>query len=108
MSDTPNGGAVTGAPVTAEVVSKVAELARIRLETDETAAIAARMEDILGYVDRLKSVDVSGVDVMAHPADAVGVPRPDAVVDGLSREQALSAAPATDGVTFVVPPVLDA
>ena len=92
----------------AATVAKVAKLARIRLGDDETAGIAGRMSDILGYVDRLKAVDVSGVEPMAHPADAVGEPRADVVTEGLAREAALANAPAADGQTFLVPQVLDA
>ena len=93
--------------IDAAAVAKVAKLARLRLSEDELSAMAGQMADILGYVDRLKAIDVSGVEPMAHPADAVGVPRADELSPGLDRDAALRNAPKSDGRAFVVPQILD-
>lgn len=94
-------------PLTADDVRKVGKLARLRLTDDEVEAYRGQLGDILGYVERLQAVDTDGVELMAHPADAVATPREDVVRPGLSRDAALSNAPQTDGECFLVPKILD-
>ena len=95
-------------PLGAATVRKVASLARLHLDDAEQSRLATQMAEVLGYVDRLREVDTANVEPMAHPADATGTPRPDAVTPGLGREAALASAPRTDGQAFLVPQILDA
>lgn len=90
-----------------DVVRKVGKLARLRLTDAEVEAYRGQLGDILHYVERLGTVDTDGVELMAHPADALATPREDVVVPGLSRADALSNAPKTDGECFLVPQILD-
>lgn len=57
--------------VSAEDVRHVARLARLRLSDAEVGAYRARLSAVVGYVDRLRGLDLSGVDAMS--AEAVGV-----------------------------------
>ncbi|RMG32702.1 MAG: Asp-tRNA(Asn)/Glu-tRNA(Gln) amidotransferase subunit GatC, partial [Planctomycetota bacterium] len=59
--------------VSAELVRKVARLARIRLTEDEVATFARQLGQILHYVEILDGVDTEGVEPMAHAADIVNV-----------------------------------
>ena len=47
-------------------IDYVANLARIDLSDDEKAKLGSQLDDILGYFDKLNSVDVDGVQPMAH------------------------------------------
>ncbi|MGB1128328.1 MAG: Asp-tRNA(Asn)/Glu-tRNA(Gln) amidotransferase subunit GatC [Opitutales bacterium] len=47
-------------------IDYVAHLARIELTEDEKAKLGRQLDDILGYFDKLKAVDVDGVEPMAH------------------------------------------
>lgn len=47
-------------------VKKVAELARIKLTAAEEKDLARDLENIVGYIDKLKEVNVSGVSETSH------------------------------------------
>jgi aspartyl-tRNA(Asn)/glutamyl-tRNA(Gln) amidotransferase subunit C len=88
-------------------VRRVAELARLKLDDAAVRLYARQLTGILDYVAQLKSVDVTGVEPMAHPLPLENVLREDVVRPGLSTEQVLANAPGKDGPYFTVPKVLD-
>jgi aspartyl-tRNA(Asn)/glutamyl-tRNA(Gln) amidotransferase subunit C len=90
-----------------EEVKKVARLARLKLSDADVARYASQLTAILGYVDQLKEVDVTGAQPMAHPLPLQNVLREDVVTPALSVEAVLANAPARDGPYFAVPKVLD-
>lgn len=47
-------------------IDYVANLARLDLTDDEKAKLGFQLDDILGYFDKLNTVDVEGVEPMAH------------------------------------------
>ncbi|KRP36436.1 MAG: glutamyl-tRNA amidotransferase [Opitutaceae bacterium BACL24 MAG-120322-bin51] len=47
-------------------IDYVANLARLDLSDDEKAKLGTQLDDILGYFNKLNSVDVEGVEPMAH------------------------------------------
>ena len=59
-------------------IKKLAELARIHLSEKEEKELAKDLENILGYMEKLKEVDVSGVPEMTHAVDVRNVFREDA------------------------------
>ena len=83
-----------------EAVEHVADLARVDLSPDEREAFAAQFAEILEYFEALDEVP----EVEAEP-DLVNVLRTDEVSEGLSQEDALSNAPATEDGYFEGPPV---
>jgi aspartyl-tRNA(Asn)/glutamyl-tRNA(Gln) amidotransferase subunit C len=93
--------------ITREEVKRVAALARLRLAPDEEARLTADLDHILDAFERLKSVDTSGVDPMAHVED-VGAPlREDQVANPPADEALLANAPARDGRFFRVPKIIE-
>ena len=88
-------------------VMRVAELARLRLADDEAAGMTTQLEKILGYVDLLDEVDVSGVEPTNQVLLVETPVRPDEPADELDPERAVANAPAFEGTAFVVPKVLD-
>jgi aspartyl-tRNA(Asn)/glutamyl-tRNA(Gln) amidotransferase subunit C len=88
-------------------VRHVAKLGRLKLADADVARYATQLTAILGYVAQLKSVDVTGVEPMAHPLPLKNVLREDEVRPGLSTEAVLANAPAKEGPYFAVPKVLD-
>lgn len=85
----------------------VAKLARIALSPDEEQRLGAQLGHILGYIEKLKSADVTGVEPTAHAFPLVNVTRPDVVEPSLTNEEALRNAPAHAGGLFVVPKILE-
>lgn len=88
-------------------VAYVAQLARLHLTAEEQALYQRQLEQILGYVDELKAVDVSGVEPMAHPIPLSNVLRRDERREGLLREEALANAPSVRNQQFVVPKIME-
>jgi aspartyl-tRNA(Asn)/glutamyl-tRNA(Gln) amidotransferase subunit C len=91
-----------------EEVRRIAALARLRLSPAEEETFAVQLSAILGYVEQLKELDVSGVEPMTH-ALAGGEPplRPDALRPCLSPGEALANAPAREGTYFKVPRIIE-
>ncbi len=92
-----------------EEVRRIAALARLRLSPEEERTFAEQLSAILGYVEQLKELDVSGVEPMTHALAAGGeVPlRPDALHASLSPQDALANAPAREGTYFKVPRIIE-
>ena len=85
----------------------VARLARIELTAEEETRLAAQMGNILHYIEKLKEVDVSGVEPTAHAIPLVNVTRRDEIGDSLTNEEALRNAPAKAGGLFIVPKIVE-
>lgn len=85
----------------------VAKLARISLSPDEELRLGAQLGNILGYIEKLKSADVTGVEPTAHAFPLVNVTRPDVVECSLTNEEALRNAPSQAGGLFMVPKILE-
>jgi aspartyl-tRNA(Asn)/glutamyl-tRNA(Gln) amidotransferase subunit C len=88
-------------------VKYVAHLARISLSAEEERKLSVQLADILGYIEKLKQVDVSGIEPTAHPFPLVNVARPDEVRPSIPHEDALRNAPAQANGLFVVPKIVE-
>ncbi len=88
-------------------IDYVANLARLALSDEQKARYARQLGDILHYVDKLKQVDVAGVEPMAHAAPVFNVWQDDVPRAGLSTEQALRNAPAQRQNMIAVPKVVE-
>jgi aspartyl-tRNA(Asn)/glutamyl-tRNA(Gln) amidotransferase subunit C len=88
-------------------VAYVARLARINLTEDEEKTFQKQLDDVLNHVEKLRQVDVTGIDVAAHALPIFNVVREDAPRDWFTAEQALSNAPRQANGLFVVPKVVE-
>ena len=88
-------------------VAYVARLARINLTEEEAKTFQKQLNDVLKYVEKLRQVDVTGVDAAAHGLPVFNVFREDAPRDWFTAEQALSNAPRQANRLFVVPKVVE-
>lgn len=88
-------------------VKYVAHLARLELTAEEEQKIGAQLGSILGYIEKLKEVDISGVEPTAHAFPMVNVTRTDEVRASLTNEEALRNAPATANGLFLVPRIVE-
>lgn len=88
-------------------VRYVAHLARLALTPEEEIKIGAQLKDVLGYIEKLKEVDVSGVEPTAHPFPMVNVTRPDEDRPSLPHDEALRNAPAQASGLFIVPKIIE-
>jgi len=88
-------------------VKYIAHLARLALTPDEEEKIGAQLGSILGYIEKLSEVDVTGVEPTAHAFPLVNVTRPDEIRPGLTNEEALANAPVTANGLFIVPKIVE-
>ena len=88
-------------------VKYVANLARLALTPEEEQQIGAQLGKILGYIEKLKEVDVSNVEPTAHAFPLVNVTRKDEVTPSLTNEEALKNAPAKANGLFMVPTIVE-
>jgi aspartyl-tRNA(Asn)/glutamyl-tRNA(Gln) amidotransferase subunit C len=88
-------------------VKYVAHLARLALTPDEEKRLAAQLGNILGYIEKLKELDVSGVEPTAHAVPLVNVTRPDEIRPSLPPGDALRNAPARANGLFIVPKIVE-
>lgn len=85
----------------------IAQLARLELSAEEEQRLGGQVEAILGFVEQLERVDVSGIEPMAHAVPLVNVTRKDEIKPGLSQKDALRNAPSTAGGLFQVPKIVE-
>lgn len=85
-------------------IRHVATLAGLSLTEEEERRVSAEMSRIVAYVADLDAVDTSDVPPTAHALGGGVMPlRDDAVVPGLSHEDALAGAPRAEQGGFAVP-----
>ncbi len=65
--------------ISREEVHRLAKLARIDVPEEEEGKLQKDLEAILGYVEKLKEVDISDVPEMTHAIEARNVFRADEV-----------------------------
>jgi aspartyl-tRNA(Asn)/glutamyl-tRNA(Gln) amidotransferase subunit C len=83
------------AQLTLTEVKRLAALSRLQLSDEEAAEFLAELNAILGYVEKLSSVDTTGIEPTAQVTGLKNVMRPDEPIDyGPSREELLQNTPA--------------
>jgi aspartyl-tRNA(Asn)/glutamyl-tRNA(Gln) amidotransferase subunit C len=98
--------------VDSATVTKIASLARIAVSDAEVAALVPELNNILGWVEQLGEVDVTGVEPMTAVipntlrlrADVVDA---DPLTGGNVRDKVLANAPAPQHGFFGVPKVIE-
>ena len=88
-------------------IKYVAHLARLSLSPEEEQKMGAQLGNVLGYIQKLKEVDVSAVEPTAHAFPLANVTRPDDVRPSLGQAEALRNAPAQAKGLFVVPKIVE-
>ena len=92
--------------VTSEMIDRLALLAKLKFSEEEKKELKSDLERMIGFVEKLKEVDTSGVEPLLYISDAVNVLREDEVKQTITKQQALLNAPLTDGNFFKVPKVI--
>lgn len=93
--------------VTIDTVKRVARLARIAVSEEEAMRMSGELSAILGFVEQLNEVDVSGVEPMTSVIPMAMKKREDVVTDGGKAADIVANAPATEENFFLVPKVME-
>jgi aspartyl-tRNA(Asn)/glutamyl-tRNA(Gln) amidotransferase subunit C len=88
-------------------VRRIARLARIRVDDSEVMTLRGELNAILGYVEQLNEVDVTGVEPLSGGAQMAMRLREDVVTDGNIADQILANAPDRSKSFFAVPKVVE-
>ena len=88
------------------LIDKLSKLSMLQFTEEEREEIKADLQKMIGFVDKLKELDTTGVEPLLHMSHSTQVLREDIPGNMISREEALKNAPATDGVFFKVPKVI--
>ncbi|HSI08486.1 MAG TPA: Asp-tRNA(Asn)/Glu-tRNA(Gln) amidotransferase subunit GatC [Rariglobus sp.] len=88
-------------------IDRIANLARLALTPEEKVKFSAQLADVLTNIEKLKQVNVDGVEPTAHAFPIYNVWADDVAKPGLSVEDALRNAPAQRDNMIVVPKVVE-
>ncbi|WP_106639401.1 Asp-tRNA(Asn)/Glu-tRNA(Gln) amidotransferase subunit GatC [Allosphingosinicella vermicomposti] len=88
-------------------VRHIAKLARIAVTDHEVEALVPELNNILGWIEQLGEVDVTGVEPMTAVIPNQLRMRPDEITDGNVRDAVLKNAPVAEHGFFAVPKVIE-
>jgi len=94
-------------PVDPQTVRHIAKLARIAVSDAEVEALAPELSNILGWIEQLGEVDVTGIEPMTAVIPNHLRLRDDVVTDGGIRDEVLANAPNAEHGFFAVPKVIE-
>lgn len=90
-----------------DTVRRVARLARIAVTPEDAERMTGELNAILGFVEQLNEVDVTGVEPMTSVTPMEMKKRQDVVADGNKAADIVANAPATEENFFLVPKVVE-
>ncbi len=93
--------------ITAELISYLEELGRIRLSPKEREQASKDLGDILGYINKLEELDTSSVEPLSHTFQITNVLREDKVTNQDERDAILANAPDQKDGAFKVPKTVE-
>lgn len=82
--------------LSAEEVRRVARLAMLALSNDEVERLRDELGSVLGYMQRLGSMDLEGVEPMPRPTQQRAIPREDEPGPTLTPEEVRTLAEGQD------------
>ena len=88
-------------------VKRVARLARIAVSQEEAEKMQGELNTILGFVEQLDEIDVSGVEPMTSVVSMEMKKCEDVVNDGNKAADIVANAPLTEDNFFMVPKVVE-
>jgi len=97
--------------LTSQDIHRLARLARLELNPQESERMLAQINQFFGIVETMQAVDTRGVEPLAHPIAAMHDMqlrlRPDVVSEPDQRAANQRSAPAVEAGLFLVPRVIE-
>jgi len=92
-------------------LDRIANLARLELQPAESARLLSQLNGFFGIVEKMRAVDTTGIEPLAHPVAAIQDItlrlRDDVVSEPNQREANQQTAPAVERGLFLVPKVIE-
>jgi aspartyl-tRNA(Asn)/glutamyl-tRNA(Gln) amidotransferase subunit C len=89
-----------------DTLHKIAHLARLEIQPSEEAAMIAKLEGVLNWMEQLNEVDTEGVAPLTHMTSEVDVYREDVPMLSIDTKAALANAPKADEQYFRINKVM--
>ena len=97
--------------LTSQDIARIANLARLELSPDESARLLVQTNDFFNIVEKMRAVDTTGIEPLAHPLDSIQAMalrlRDDVASEPNNREANQRTAPAVENGLFLVPKVIE-
>jgi aspartyl-tRNA(Asn)/glutamyl-tRNA(Gln) amidotransferase subunit C len=97
--------------LTSPDIARLATLARLELDSTESQRLLTQMNAFFAVVEKIRAVDTSGIQPLAHPVAAIQDInlrlREDVVTEKNQREANQRNAPAVEHGLFLVPKVIE-
>ena len=97
--------------LTSTDIARIASLARLQLAPDESERMLSQINGFFDLVERMRAVDTTGVEPLAHPVAAIEDItlrlREDVVSEPDNRAANQKSAPAVEAGLFLVPKVIE-
>ncbi len=90
-----------------KTVKRVARLARLKVNEEDVPRLAGELNAILGFIEQLNEVDISGVEPLTSVVTMKMKMRKDEVTDGHYPAKITANAPAQEDSFFMVPKVVE-
>lgn len=88
-------------------VEKIAKLSRLRLTDQEKAQTLQELNDIFAMVEKMQTVDTTGIEPMAHPHEVALRLRQDQVTETDHAAEYQAVAPEVRNRLYIVPQVIE-
>ncbi len=97
--------------LTSQDIARIANLARLELSPSESERMLTQINGFFDIVEKMRAVDTSGVEPLAHPVAAIQDValrlREDVASEPNNREANQRSAPAVERGLFLVPKVIE-
>ncbi|CAM3528573.1 Asp-tRNA(Asn)/Glu-tRNA(Gln) amidotransferase subunit GatC [Paracidovorax anthurii] len=97
--------------LTPQDIGRIANLARLELSSAESERMLTQLNGFFGIVEKMRAVDTTGVQPLAHPVAAIQDValrlREDVASEPDQREANQRSAPAVERGLFLVPKVIE-
>lgn len=88
------------------LIDKLSKLSMLQFNDEEREEIKSDLEKMIGFVDKLKELDTTGVEPLLHMSSNTDILREDVPGNMVDRKEALQNAPLHDEEFFKVPKVI--
>jgi aspartyl-tRNA(Asn)/glutamyl-tRNA(Gln) amidotransferase subunit C len=94
--------------ISKDTIKYAADLARVELSESDLENFTGQLDRILGYVHKIKALDIEKLEPTSHVLDLKNVYREDTAKDSLSASEAIKNAPDKEGGLFKVKKIIEA
>ncbi|HMV12698.1 MAG TPA: Asp-tRNA(Asn)/Glu-tRNA(Gln) amidotransferase subunit GatC [Nitrosomonas sp.] len=88
-------------------VYRIADLARVEIQTDEAQAALEQLSNIFNLIEQMQAVDTAEIEPMSHAQDMKLRLRQDIVSEADRHELFQSIAPQVEAGLYLVPKVIE-